>query len=184
MPAKKKYFSEEERKAAQRESYKRYNSSMKGSIRKEKFMESYEYDPSKQKEYSDKYFKNMTEEEATEYRLKNRIKMAKSRKENPERHMVNDARKRAKEKGLEFSITADDISIPDICPVLRIPLFSGQSKWCDNSPSLDRIDNLKGYTKENIAVISLRANQLKNDGTLEELKLIVEYMEKNLDLVR
>ena len=79
MPAKKKYFSEEERKAAQRESYKRYNSSMKGSIRKEKFMESYEYDPSKQKEYSDKYFKNMTEEEATEYRLKNRIKMAKSR---------------------------------------------------------------------------------------------------------
>ena len=98
--------------------------------------------------------------------------------------MVNDARKRAKEKGLEFSITADDISIPDICPVLGIPLFSGQSKWCDNSPSLDRIDNLKGYTKENIAVISLRANQLKNDGTLEELKLIVEYVEKNLDLVR
>ena len=183
MPAKKKYFSEEERKAAQRDSYKRYNSSEKGRVRKEKFMENYEYDPIKQKEYSDRYFNNMTDDEIDEYRLKNRKKMAKSRKENPERHMVNDARKRAKEKGLEFSISAKDISIPTVCPVLGIPLFQGENKWCDNSPSLDRIDNLKGYTKENIAVISLRANQLKNNGSLEELKLIVEYMEKNLDLV-
>ena len=102
MPAKKKYVSEEERKAAQRDSYKRYNSSEKGRARKEKFMENYEYDPIKQKEYSDRYFSNMTDNEIDEHRLKSRKKMAKSRKENPERHMVNDARKGQKRRGWNF----------------------------------------------------------------------------------
>lgn len=33
------------------------------------------------------------------------------------------ARKRAKEKGLEFNITVDDIVIPETCPVFDIPLM-------------------------------------------------------------
>lgn len=46
------------------------------------------------------------------------------------------------------------------------------------APSLDRFDNAKGYTPENIVVISSRANRLKSNASLEELQAIVKYMEK------
>jgi hypothetical protein len=42
---------------------------------------------------------------------------------------------------------------------------------------LDRIDNSKGYVPSNIAVISMRANMIKNNATLAELKAIVAYIE-------
>lgn len=96
--------------------------------------------------------------------------------------MVYAARARAKRAGMECSITMEDIIIPDVCPVLGIPLFSaagGGKKpptLLGNSPSLDRIDNSKGYTPDNIRVISMRANDLKSDATLEELEAVVAYM--------
>jgi len=97
--------------------------------------------------------------------------------------MVYAARNRARMGGLECTITVDDIVIPETCPVLGIPLFArigaGRSNrdQVENSPSLDRIDNGKGYIPNNIAVISMRANMIKNNATLAELKAIVAYME-------
>ena len=79
------------------------------------------------------------------------------------------AKFRAKQKGREFNITKEDIVIPDICPLLGTPM---------ESPSLDRIDSSKGYIKDNVWVISNRANTLKNDATLTELKTLVENLEK------
>lgn len=46
-----------------------------------------------------------------------------------------------------------------------------------NSPSLDRRDPSLGYVKGNVGVISDRANLLKSNMTLEELKKLVSYME-------
>ena len=40
--------------------------------------------------------------------------------------------------------------------------------------SLDRIDSSKGYVKDNIWVISHKANSIKNNATLTELKLIIK----------
>lgn len=91
------------------------------------------------------------------------------------------AQRRAKEKGLEFELTKSDIIIPEICPVLGIPIINGALEGQnENSPSIDRIDNSKGYVKGNICVISKRANTIKNNGSLEEHKKIVEYIEKHL----
>src|SRR5574340_63319 len=78
----------------------------------------------------------------------------------PEWKMHQRAKMRSKENGREFSIEVSDIVIPDVCPILGIELNmnSGKSGAYRNSPSLDRIDNSKGYTKNNIQVISQLAN--------------------------
>jgi len=44
----------------------------------------------------------------------------------------------------------------------------GQGRVSSNV-SLDRIDNSLGYTKENIQLTSRKANEMKGDGTEEEL---------------
>lgn len=86
------------------------------------------------------------------------------------------AKLRAKKKGLEFNIEIIDINIPEICPILGIPLTKENNKQSDSSPSIDRIDNSKGYVKGNIQIISWRANNIKGDGSVEEHKKVVNYM--------
>ena len=102
-----------------------------------------------------------------------------SRKNNwkykPTLAMVSKSKKRAKKAGMEHTITIDDIVIPEYCPVLGIKLNIGDRKKHGNAPSIDRIDNLKGYTKENIMIVSNRANMLKNDATLEELIMMGKF---------
>lgn len=88
--------------------------------------------------------------------------------------LIRAAKFRAKKSGLECTITAADIVIPDTCPILDIPIVINSDKRADNSPSIDRIDNSKGYTPDNVIVVSYRANKLKNDATLEELRMLVE----------
>lgn len=82
------------------------------------------------------------------------------------------ARNRSKVKNIEFSLEESDIIIPKTCPILRIPIFVGKGKCCNNSPSIDRIDNNKGYTKNNIQIISHKANTMKNCASLEEIKKV------------
>jgi len=90
--------------------------------------------------------------------------------------MVAQARCRARDNNLEFSITKEDIVIPSECPVLGIPMKIGVTrKEKDYSPSLDRIDPTKGYVKDNVVVVSWRANRLKGDSSIQELKLLYEY---------
>lgn len=75
------------------------------------------------------------------------------------------ARQRAKRRKIEFSLTENDITIPSHCPVLGVKLkfnWSGlRSGYFPDSPSIDRIDNTKGYVKDNVRIISNRANNLK-----------------------
>lgn len=86
------------------------------------------------------------------------------------------ARARAKSRGLEFDLNESDIVIPDLCPVLGIRLVVGKDRPTDNSPTLDRIDLSRGYVRGNVAVISYRANRIKNDATLDELVKVADYV--------
>lgn len=94
--------------------------------------------------------------------------------------LFNSVKGRAKLTNLEFDLEMNDLVIPDTCPVLGIPIFHGAGTHCSNSPSLDRFDNSKGYTKNNVRVISRRANCLKNDATIEELEAIIRYMKGDI----
>lgn len=90
--------------------------------------------------------------------------------------LLAQARLRALDGGLAFDLTLDDIVIPAVCPVLGIPLLLGASRdQKDYSPSLDRIDSRKGYTKDNVVVVSWRANKLKSNATVMELRRLYEY---------
>lgn len=95
----------------------------------------------------------------------------------PERILWYKAKERARALKLPFTLTVDDLVIPEFCPVLGIPLIHGKGKWHANSPTVDRRIPELGYTKGNARVISWRANDLKKDGTLEEFQKIVAYME-------
>ncbi len=97
--------------------------------------------------------------------------------DNPARQMWLNARARARRLGIEFKLTLEDITVPKVCPVLGIPLVvGGKKRERDNSPSLDRKDNAKGYTPDNIRVISWRANDVKGNATVIELEKVLEYM--------
>lgn len=97
---------------------------------------------------------------------------------NPKGYMLSRARCRARVANVPFDLTADDFEIPIYCPIfsdLKLEFSSGSVRP-DNCPSLDRIEPEKGYVKGNVAVISMRANRIKSDGTLEELEAIVSYL--------
>jgi hypothetical protein len=89
------------------------------------------------------------------------------------------ASKRAKKKKIPFTLTPNDIIIPEYCEVLGIKLEPGRNKVEDSSPSLDRIDINLGYVKGNVAVISHRANSIKSNGTAEEHRKIANYIDRH-----
>ena len=117
--------------------------------------------------------KKERERKYIEYQKNPEIFKARTRKwhnENPAHKLWLQARARARRNGLEFTISIEDIFIPEFCPYLGIPLTHQMGKgWVKSNVSLDRIDTTKGYTKENIQVISWLANSMKRDATREEL---------------
>lgn len=100
------------------------------------------------------------------------------RMRNPEYMLHLSAKRRAASKNIPFDIEVSDIKIPDRCPITNLPLFQSNKKGpCDNSPTLDRVNPDLGYVKENIQVISFKANRWKNNMTLDNIKQILIYME-------
>lgn len=90
----------------------------------------------------------------------------------PEEKLWQNAKRRARKRGIEFTIEIKDIVIPEDCPVLGTPLSPGKGKMHDASPTLDRIDNTQGYIRDNIRVISYKANRAKGNLTKEEIHLL------------
>lgn len=88
---------------------------------------------------------------------------------------ISHAKYRAKKAGTPFAITVADIPVPERCPILDIPLVAGD-KPTPNSPSIDRVDNAKGYVPGNVRVISRAANILKGECTVLDIVRLLEYM--------
>lgn len=102
----------------------------------------------------------------------------KAKQDNLQLHIWKQIKSRVAGRGLEFNIEVHDIYIPPICPILGIPLIVSKGRPTDNSPSVDRLDNSKGYIKGNILVVSYRANRLKSNSNLSELQLLVDNYKK------
>lgn len=96
------------------------------------------------------------------------------------RQALINIRERSRRRGYESDLELADMpEIPVLCPVLGIKLEHGSLKEKDSSPSIDRkntnLPYLRKY-KDNLVFISHRANRIKSNASVEELRLIVEYM--------
>jgi hypothetical protein len=91
--------------------------------------------------------------------------------------MLCNARIRANSKRIPFELTKNDIVVPDICPVFGVPFSRKSDGYFSGSmsPSIDRIDNARGYTCDNIIVVSCRANSIKGDATVDEMLTVSAF---------
>jgi len=124
--------------------------------------------------------KKLAKQDALKYRYtdkyKEKIKRTQEKRiQNKEKALLTSVKQRSKRKNINFTICVEDIVIPEYCPILGIPIKHNTTGLQPDSPSIDRIDNSKGYTKDNIRVISNRANILKKDITIEELEKIIAF---------
>lgn len=126
-----------------------------------------------------------------EYRKKNKEKRSQQNKvlyessrkvrfkNDPQHYLWYVARTRARQKGIKFTITKDDITIPEVCPILELPLLKGDG-YLPNAMSLDRVDNAKGYVPGNVRVISRKANLMKSSLTLDVLEKLIKYIKNEI----
>lgn len=95
----------------------------------------------------------------------------------------NQLKHSAEKRNIDFDLSIIDLynlTFPVSCPIFGMQLVFNKGKVQDNSYSIDRIDSNKGYTIDNIIVISQKANRIKTNATLEELKQIVDYYDSIL----
>lgn len=98
--------------------------------------------------------------------------------DNPVKNLYYVVKARAKRKAIPFTITQADIIIPEKCPVLgHVLVFGKGNKNNPHLATLDKIIPRCGYVPGNVRVISARANAMKQDATIEELKSFGKWTE-------
>jgi hypothetical protein len=108
-----------------------------------------------------------------------------NRRKDPEyriQMLLNASKQRALKKNREHTLTLKEIKelwpVDNKCPVFGFNLEWNNEGFRETSPSLDRIDSSKGYTKDNVQVISWKANRIKAYATIEELETVLKYMKE------
>ena len=102
-------------------------------------------------------------------------------RKNPIPQLYYNFKKRASLANVPFTLTKQDLKdllekTGDRCPVLGIKFIKNADKNTrDYSPSVDRIDPKKGYTKNNTIVISFLANRIKTDASLNDIKKVYDF---------
>ena len=167
LAARRKYRAENREKVlqCQKECYRKHASAVK-EYQKEYYAENHEYVDARNKAYYTTH-----RDEIESWQRSHRVR-------NLKRVLVSSAKRRAAKFGIPFNISPDDFEIPTYCPVFGFKLEVGHKGFNASSPSLDRKIPKLGYVKGNIQVISYRANELKRDASLDELKKLVAFLQE------
>ena len=96
--------------------------------------------------------------------------------------MYQTAKKRAKKKGLEFSLTLELIEAlydkTKSCPIfIDMLLKSGKGRVCATSPTIDRIVSSLGYVPGNVWIISHKANCIKTNATSQQILRVALWLD-------
>lgn len=120
-----------------------------------------------------------------DYWIKNnkdlKVKRLSARLEDPLKTNLIQIKCRSKKIGVPFDLKKEDVEIPSVCPVFGVPLEFNVGRGYSGtgfSPSIDRIIPKLGYVKDNIQVISKKANIMKQDATPEELRMFAKWVLK------
>jgi len=97
---------------------------------------------------------------------------------NPLLYCISSWRGSAKARGIEWSLSEYYLlalmSNTTVCPILGVTLvyerYNGTGKHNPARASLDRIDNTKAYTEDNVRIVSWAFNLLK--GTLTDAQVL------------
>lgn len=95
--------------------------------------------------------------------------------------LVTSAKRRAKEAGLDFSISDEWVTAhlsQTTCPVTGFSFRYGGGKPTKGvadplAPSIDRIDHTKGYAEDNIRIVCWWANMAKSTLTEAEFRMMI-----------
>lgn len=109
-------------------------------------------------------------------------------KANPFRHMLLTCRARAAKTGRSCTITENDLRRiwpPDgKCPALGVAMplpgtrNSKKQGPRPDSPTVDRIDNSRGYEPDNIIFICWLANRIKTTANSEQVAAVAVWLSK------
>ena len=102
-------------------------------------------------------------------------------RKNPYHQLFHNFKKRSSLAKVPFQLTKDDLkdlleNSSDRCPVFGFKYIKNTDKnHRDYAPSLDRINPKKGYTKENVIVVSMLANRIKTDATIDQIGKVYQF---------
>ena len=193
----KEYYSRPEVTEHRKEYYKEYYSKPEVREHRKEYVKEYYSKPGakeRQKEYMKEYNKEYYSKPGAKERQKEYMKEYYSKPEVIERRKeyyssipgkLASIKSRSRIKNLEFNVTLEYLEsiYPDdsLCPLLNIPLDWNTTPKHPSTPSIDRIDNSKGYIKGNVQWVSWRANQLMRDATPDELLMVSQNYKKIYD---
>jgi len=86
---------------------------------------------------------------------------------------------RCRRTGRTFALDGDFLerNLPLVCPALGVPLVIGRETGQGGgpyAPTVDRVDNRKGYLPSNVVVVSKRANSIKSNRTVQEIRVMAD----------
>ena len=132
------------------------------------------------------YHKNKGNKDGLESRCKScrKIEANKEYRENFFKFSIRLKKSWCKKRGVAFDLDSDYLEKiwTGFCPIFNVKLEIG-SRNIDHTlnANLDRIDPKKGYVKGNVMYISGRANRIKYDASVEELRCIADWLENQLE---
>jgi hypothetical protein len=116
------------------------------------------------------------------YRAKERAHALSDPKKYWAKHVLKNARIRADKAGVPFELTKKYLMsiLPEVCPVFGTPfVYVGNGRLTPESATLDRIHPAKGYTLDNVVVISNKANTIKSAYDAVDIRKVADWLERN-----
>lgn len=88
-------------------------------------------------------------------------------------------KRRARTQAVPFDLRKTDLVLPVVCPVFGTTLVYDRNQDFENAASVDRIKPELGYIRGNIAIISLKANMMKQRCTdPEDFRRLAAWLER------
>lgn len=136
------------------------------------------------RELTDSYFcKNKGNKTGLDYRCRDCRKI--ESREYREKHYFSaycrTKKSECKRKGIEYNLTPEYLESiwTGVCPIFNVPIErASHGRGSHHSAHLDRLDPNKGYVIGNVSWISGRANRIKYNATVEELRVVADCMER------